>query len=146
MMMSRLRGNGFAPLGQLRGEVDRLFEDFFGQGGNVGQVRGFPPVNVWEGEHELFAEAELPGLKNEDLEISVVGNELSIKGRRVDSAQEGTTYHRRERGAGEFVRVLRLPVEIDAERVQANLRDGVLTLTLPKAEKAKPRKINVATN
>jgi HSP20 family protein len=68
---------------------------------------------------------------------------LSLKVRRPEPQREGATYHRQERPVGEFSRLLRLPVEIDAGRVQADLRDGVLTITLPKAESAKPRKIAV---
>jgi HSP20 family protein len=146
--MSRLQAYGFPPLGQLRGEVDRLFEDFFGANStrSAGRAGVFPPLNVWEREHDLVLEAELPGLKHEDLDIQVVGNELTLKGRRVDSATEGAAYHRRERGTGEFVRVLRLPVEVNAEKVEASLKDGVLTITLPKAESARPRKIEVRAN
>ncbi|HWB00136.1 MAG TPA: Hsp20/alpha crystallin family protein [Pirellulales bacterium] len=143
--MTRFRLGGLPQIGQFRSEMDRLFDDFFRQGPVTG-ARAFPPVNIWEREHEFVAEAELPGLKHEDLEIQVVGNELTIKGRRVDTAQDNATYHRRERGAGEFARVLRLPAEVDADKVQATLRDGVLTLTLPKSEKARPRKINVTAN
>jgi HSP20 family protein len=142
--MARLRGNSFPPLGQLRGEMDRLFDDFFGAGRNIVRGAVYPAVNVWEGENEVFAEAELPGLKTEDLEIQVVGNELTIKGRRVDTAQQGVTYHRRERSTGEFARVVRLPVDVDADRVEATLRDGVLRLVLSKAAASRPRKINVS--
>ncbi len=103
----------------------------------------FPALNVWQDGDNLLAEAELPGVKSEDLEISVVGSELTIHGRRPESNDEGTSFHRRERGAGEFTRVVRLPVEVDPDKVQASLQDGVLRLTLPKAEAAKPRKIQV---
>jgi HSP20 family protein len=102
-------------------------------------------VNIWQNENDVFAEAEVPGVKGEDLDISVVGNELTIKGNRQPAGDENTAYHRRERGAGAFARVIRLPVDVEADKVQASLRHGVLTLTLPKAEAAKPRKINVTT-
>jgi HSP20 family protein len=145
------RTNGFNPIGQLRDEVDRLFGDFFGQvpeamrwGGTAG--RAFPAVNIWERGDELYAEAEVPGLRSEDVDISVVGNELVIQGRRMDLDEEGVSYHRRERGVGEFKRVLRLPVEVDADKVEATLHDGVLLVKLPKAAAAKPRKIQVAAS
>lgn len=105
--------------------------------------RPFPAVNVWEDGENLYAEAEVPGLSMNDLEIFVVGEELTIKGRRSAPADENVAYHRQERGSGEFARVLTLPVSVDADRVEATLRDGVLTLTLPKAEEAKPRKITI---
>jgi HSP20 family protein len=139
--------NGYNPVSTLRGEVDRLFGDFFGPAGAPASTTGthaFPALNIWEREGELFVEAELPGLKNDDLDISVVGQQLVIKGRRADfEPQEGVAFHRRERGVGEFVRAVDLPVEVDADRVEAKLADGVLVITLPKAEAAKPRKIQV---
>jgi HSP20 family protein len=134
------------PFHQLRNEVDRLLTGFFGptaDGFLPGVFRNQPPVNVWEQQDTLKVEMELPGIKSEQLDISVAGNELSIKVTRPDVAQEDVTYHRRERPVGAFGRIVRLPVEVDADHVEADLRDGVLTITLPKAENAKPRKINV---
>ncbi len=133
---------------RLRSEMDRLFESL---AENVspwaGLLRGeggsFPALNIWEDDQNLYAEAELPGLRMEDLEVSVRGNELTIKGQRKNGPDPEGTYHRRERGAGPFGRVLRLPVEIDAARVEASLQAGVLTVKLPKAEAAKPRRIEV---
>lgn len=105
--------------------------------------RVFPPVNVWEDAENVFAEAELPGLAMSDLEVLVVGNELTIKGRRGSQGEANVSYHRRERGTGEFARVLTLPTAVNQEEVVAALKDGVLTITLPKAEAAKPRKIQI---
>ncbi|MHB1034498.1 MAG: Hsp20/alpha crystallin family protein [Pirellulales bacterium] len=144
------RTDGLQPLGQLREEMDRLFSDFLGNWPTLPVPRfmtgrGFPAVNLWEEGDNLFAEAEVPGLRTEDLEISVVGNELTIKGERPEIEQEGVSYHRRERGVGPFTRVLRLPIDVDADRIEAALRNGVLLVTLPKAERAKPRKIEVKT-
>jgi HSP20 family protein len=134
------------PFHQLRNEVDRLLTGFLGPAADgflPGVFRSQPPVNVWEEQDSLKVEMELPGIKSEHLEISVAGNELSIKVNRPDVDQEGVTYHRRERPVGVLSRMVRLPAEVDADRVEADLRDGVLTITLPKAESAKPRKINV---
>ena len=134
------------PFHQLRNEVDRLLTGFFGPAADgflPAVFRNQPAVNVWEQNDALKVEMELPGVKSEQLDISVAGGELSIKVDRPDVAQEGVTYHRRERPVGPFSRIVRLPVEVDADRVEADLRDGVLTITLPKAESAKPRKINV---
>jgi HSP20 family protein len=128
--------------------MDRLVTDFFGtvprawSRSTLG-VRAFPAVNVWEAENELFAEAELPGVRSEDVEVTVVGDELTIKGRRTAPESGEAVFHRRERGTGEFTRTLRLPIEIDSARVAAKLENGVLSVTLPKAEAAKPRKIEV---
>lgn len=134
------------PVDQLRHEVDRLFNGFLGNGGDFFlpvSGRGRPAVNVWETEGALNVELELPGVQSDQVDLSVVGDELSIKVDRPDVEEEGVTYHRRERGVGSFTRVLRLPVEIDAEHVAAEMRHGVLTVTLPKAESARPRKIKV---
>jgi len=79
----------------------------------------------------------------EDLEVLVTGDELTIKGQRHEAQQEGASYHRRERGVGSFNRSVRLPVGIDASKVQARLQDGILTITLPKAEGSRPRKVEI---
>jgi len=130
---------------ELRREMDNLF-------GSLGRgfdrlplfgPRGFPALNLWEDGNHLYAEAEVPGLNMQDLEVHVVGNELTIKGRRPGLDGKNLTYHRRERGVGEFTRFLTLPVEVNQDRVEAVLKDGVLTITMPKAESAKARKITV---
>jgi HSP20 family protein len=134
------------PFNQLRNEVDRLLTGFLGpttDGFHPGVFHTQTPLNVWEQQDALKVEMELPGVKGDQLDISVAGDELSVKVSRPDVAQEGVTYHRRERPVGAFSRIVRLPIEVDADRVEADLRDGVLTITLPKAEIAKPRKINI---
>jgi len=135
------------PLVRLRGEMGQLFDGIFGEGavdpfGWFGS-RAFPTMNFWEDDHGFYAEAEVPGLKMENLEVTVVGNELTLKGERKPLEQAGMVYHRRERSLGTFTRTLRLPAEIDASKVEAKLEHGVLTVTLPKAEQAKPRKVTV---
>ena len=136
------------PVDQLRKEMDRLLSSFAGTAANSPSSAagyGQPALNVWENGEALFVELELPGVKSEQLDVAVVGNELSIKVERPELEEEGVTYHRRERSAGSFTRMLRLPVDVDANRVQAELRNGVLTITLPKAEAARPRKIRVTS-
>jgi HSP20 family protein len=132
----------FQPLSELRREFDRLFEDFSGFG-EMGVARPYPPLNIWEDEDKLYAQAELPGFRMNDLEILVVGAELTIKGRRDVDEQKDWTYHRRERVSGEFARYVTLPVEVDADNVEATLKDGVLTITMPKSRAARARKITV---
>jgi HSP20 family protein len=143
------RGNlNVNPMQQFRDEMDRLVSNVFTNpavGGATRLVtgRGFPALNLWENDENLFVEAEVPGLKAEHLDVTVVGDELTIKGERPEELPPDGSFHRRERGVGSFTRVMRLPSEVDADRVQAALNDGVLLLTLPKAEAAKPRKIKV---
>lgn len=127
------------PLNRLRDEMEQLFQGAF----DGGAARGFPPLNMWEDEQNLYVEAELPGMSMKDLEVLVSGDELSIKGERPGKGDEKVAFHRRERGTGTFARTVRMPFDIDANKVQACLRDGVLLVTLPKAEAIKPRKIDV---
>ena len=139
----------FNPFHQLRSEMDRLLNGFLGSafdGGAQSVVnRGQPAVNLWDKNDSLMLEMEIPGVKSEQIDISVSGADLTIKVRRPDVAEEGVTYHRRERPVGDFTRVLRLPCEVDPNKVAAELHNGVLTLTLPKAEAVKPRKISVVS-
>jgi len=133
------------PLRQLRNEMDRLVSGFVQQAGDgLNFLRGQPAINLWETPDNLLFECELPGVKSEQLDISVVGDELTLKIQQPDLQESGVTFHRRERPVGVFGRVVALPVPVEADRVEAKLRDGVLTVTLPKAESAKPRKIHVA--
>ncbi|MGC3969703.1 MAG: Hsp20/alpha crystallin family protein [Pirellulales bacterium] len=146
--MSYVLRDWFRPqsFGQARREMDRVFGEVFGPVGTALDrlgVGGFPSLNVWEEADVLHAEAELPGVKSEDLDISVVGKQLTLRGRRGGPAVEQAVYHRRERAGGEFSRTVTLPYEVDADKVEASLVDGVLKLTLPKAEAAKPRKIAI---
>lgn len=140
------------PLRTVRDEVGRFQQEMDRLAGRWGiDLRtpaalavSFPPVNLWEDDDCLYAEAELPGLKLPDLEITVTGdNELALKGKREPTAPEKVAWHRQERGSGSFERVLTLPVRVDAAKVEARLENGVLTIKLAKSETAKPRKITV---
>jgi HSP20 family protein len=138
----------FPQFHQLRDEVDRLFSNLVAHPTVAGATRfvtgrEFPLVNLWEDMENVYAESELPGVRPEDLDVSVIGDELLIKGRRGEAAETQMTYHRRERAMGTFNRTVPLPSEVAADRVQASLKDGVLLVTLPKAESAKPRKVQV---
>ncbi len=140
--------NPFAALNELRREMDRIFQGFgprFADGW-FERPTGFPALNIWEDGDCLYAEAEIPGVSQNDIEVYAVGNELTIKGTRKPREGDDVSYHRRERGTGEFARIVALPVEVNADKVQASLKDGVLTITLPKADEAKPKKISVKTS
>ena len=120
---------------------DRLFDNFGAE--LTRPVTAFPAVNVWEDNEAFHLEAELPGLKQDDVNIAVTQrNVLTLSGERKPEEGEGR-WHRRERGFGRFQRVLRLPAPVDADKVEAKLENGVLRLTLPKHEDAKPRRIAV---
>jgi HSP20 family protein len=125
-----------------------MFQDFFQDSWLQGGAGGvFPAWNVAEDDKSFHVEAELPGFSQEDLEIKVAGGELHLSGMRDGSQQdEKASYHRRERFSGKFSRTLRFGVPIDVDKVAAKFVDGVLTVTLPKAEAALPRKIRVAAS
>ena len=91
-----------------------------------------------------FCSAEMPGVSVKDIDININGNELTISGQRnSDEIPEGAHYLRRERNFGKFARTIQLPFTVDPEKVEANFKDGVLTITLPKAEAEKPKKISI---
>lgn len=145
-MTNRWMISGGFPLGSVRRDLDRTFNGYEWPWWTVRQrtrARSFPAVNLWETDEAIYAEAEVPGLRFEDIELLVKGNELTLKGERKSETQEGVTYHRRERAHGAFSGVIQLPVEIDTDAVEANLVNGVLTITMPKAASVRPRKIEV---
>lgn len=132
-------------LQQLQQEMNQLFSRWGEDGGRwLGLAGGYPAVNVWEDADRVFVEAELPGLDPKDLEIYVTsGNQLTVKGERKPSVPEKGVWHRQERSFGSFSRSLTLPFHVNADKVDAKLENGVLLVTLPKHESARPRKITV---
>lgn len=142
-MLARMM-NDFSPLVRLQEDMNRLFEGFFE---DMPTVRGFgaayPAMNLWEDGDNAYVESELPGLTLDDIEVYVTGSELTIAGQRKIAEPDKANWHRRERAHGRFSRTLTLPWEIDADKVQASLRDGVLTVTLPRSAAAKPKKVKV---
>jgi HSP20 family protein len=131
----------------LRDEIDRLFDSPLDALTNNSQqfLSGWlPTIDLYEDRDHLVLKAELPGMKKEDIEISLHGDVLTLSGeRKEDEAFEKAETYRTERFLGEFQRSLTLPVSVDANKVQAAYKDGMLTVTLPKAEEAKPKQIEV---
>ena len=132
-------------LDHLQREMNRLFERWGGEGNRATTTGGeYPALNVWEEADHVTVEAELPGVAQDKLEIYVTGgNQLRIKGERQPSVPDKGVWHRQERGHGSFVRVLTLPFEVNRDKVEARLENGVLEVKLAKHEAAKPRKITV---
>lgn len=133
----------FDQMERVRNEMDRIFAGLAGEGWLATGAGVFPALNVFEDSDHLIVQAELPGVKPEDLEISIEGTTLNLRGRRRSDDLGKVSYHRRERAAGEFHRALTLPVEVNPEAVEATFKHGALRLTLPKSEKAKPKRILV---
>ncbi len=107
----------------------------------------FPLMNITEGKEHFYVRAELPGLTADNLDISVTGDTLTIAGeRKLPAEDEKAKYHRREREAGRFNRIITLPAQVDTGKVNARCKDGLLTVTLPKAEAVKPKQITVKTS
>lgn len=134
----------FEELERMRRQMDLLTEGFPRSIFREPAAGVFPLMNVTEEKDNYYVRAELPGIKADELDISVTGDTLSISGeRKILSEDERAQYHRRERDAGRFSRVVSLPAQIDTGKVEAQCTDGVLTVVLPKAESAKPKQITI---
>jgi HSP20 family protein len=142
--------NLFSEMDQLHRELEGLFgglgrNRLLGPAFEPGPgLRRYPKINLREDDENLYVEALLPGVEPEQLELSALGDSLTLSGvRPALHNDEGAIWHRRERGAGEFLRSIELPVAIDADRIKAECRNGLMRVILPKAAEAKPKKISV---
>lgn len=133
---------------ELRDELGRLFEGQLSElnRGLQAARRWNPAVDIYEDVDNVFVKAELPGLKKEDIDVSLENGELRISGERKGANLTEAKTLRSERFVGRFQRAIVLPAEVKADQVSANYQDGVLTITLPKAEAAKPKQIKIETN
>lgn len=140
----------FRHLSTLRDEIDRLFESPLAELTRTSQqfLSGWmPAVDVYEDKDNVTVKAELPGLRKEDIEVSLHGGVLSISGERKDEDKhENAEQYRSERFFGRFQRTVTLPAPVAADKVKASYKDGILYITLPKAEEAKPKHIEVNVN
>jgi HSP20 family protein len=129
----------FGRLANLQEELDHLFES---------PLRAWAPVlDVREDADNFVIRAELPGLKRDDISVSLQDGALVISGERtVEKVEEGVEVHRQERYYGKFQRALSLPAPVAADKIKAQYKDGVLTVTVPKAEEAKPKQIDISVN
>lgn len=142
-----------APFYNLQRNIDRMFDDFFNEFGNFGLSRFdgdrsfgafMPTVDVSETDTEIKVMAELPGLDEKDIDVSLAHNILTISGeKKAEKEQKGENYHRIERSYGSFSRSVTLPGEVDANKVDAKFKNGVLTITLPKTAQAQAKRITV---
>jgi len=131
----------WAQLERFQNDMNRLFS----QGARASWAAPqLPGLNIWTGEEGALVTAALPGVQPDNLDISVLGQTLTLRGRRDPEAlKEDEAFHRRERPHGEFSRTVELPFRVDAQKVMAEFKDGVLELMLPRAAEDKPRRITV---
>jgi HSP20 family protein len=132
------------PLGSLWQEFNQVQDEFAKWFGRANNAVAVPQLSVWDDENAVYAEADLPGIDPAKLEVTVTeGDQLNVQGERVPPNVSGAVWVRQERPFGKFSRAVRLPSLVDADKVEAKYENGVLRLTLPKHEAAKPRKIVV---
>jgi len=127
----------------LREAMDRLFDDAFTR---PLSMAGFqtPAIDMYQTDDEVIVQATLPGLKADDVQISITGETLNMKGELKEKTENREkAYHLREQRYGSFERTLSLPTEVIAEKAQAEFKDGILTVSLPKVEEVKPKTITV---
>jgi HSP20 family protein len=145
--------NPFADMENLRREVDRAFEEFGvtpASGRRVAFLPGrgprrYPLINLLEDQDHLYLEALTPGIDPQSLNVSIMRNTLSLSGEkmRISGDVQPEAFHRSERSAGKFVRTFDLPTEVDENKIRAEYKNGLLVISLPKAEKARPRQVEV---
>ena len=134
------RWDPFSELTNLQRAINRAFDSRLGH-----RASEYPPLNVAANENEVIVTAELPGVDPADLEITVQGGSFTLKGKRKpEERKENERYHRQERSGGSFARSLELPYNLNAEKVEASLKNGVLRVVLPRADEDRPRRIQVA--
>lgn len=148
--MSIMKYDPFRELRGLQDDMNRLFlTNFSRSGGENDLMRGAwsPQVDIFENKNEIVLEAELPGMKPEDVDISIENNVLTLRGeRKFEKKEEGDNFHRVERSYGSFTRSFTLPPTVSSETADAAFENGVLRLTLGKREEAKPRRIEIKSN
>ncbi|MFZ0388903.1 MAG: Hsp20/alpha crystallin family protein [Calditrichia bacterium] len=132
----------------IQDEMNRMFERFFGSDTEgremMGQSDWYPSVDISENKDEFVINAELPGLKKEDIHISFKEGNLIIEGeRKAEKKEEDVNYHRIERSHGKFCRTFQLPSRIEQDKISASYQEGILNVKLPKSEESKPREIEV---
>jgi HSP20 family protein len=137
----------FEPLREmmtLREAMDQLFDDAFTRPRSQGGVSIIPPIDLYQTPDEVIVKVNLPGLKAEDVQISVTSDVLTLRGEfKQELEKKEATYHVLERRSGSFERSVMLPTDVQTEKAKADFEDGVLTISLPKAEAVKPKTITV---
>ena len=140
------RWEPFRDLNGIQGETNRLFDGFFGRSATVatGERMWAPLTDMYETKDDLIVTFEVPGVSEKDVNVSITGDMLTVKGeRRLERDVKDEGYHRLERVYGKFERSMLLPIAVQADMVKATYRDGVLEIRLPKVEEVKPKEIKI---
>jgi HSP20 family protein len=136
--------SAFDELTNIRDEINRLFESPYENGNSDVLNTWAPALDVYEDNENVIVRAELPGMKKEDIDISLHDNVITVSGERKNEKKyDGAKTSREERFFGRFTRSISLPKQVNGGGVKASYKDGLLTVTLPKAEEAKPRQIQI---
>jgi HSP20 family protein len=136
----------FREVVEIQSEMNRLFSGLFGRPANASMTRDrawAPPLDMEETKDELVVTAELPGVEEKAINLSITGDLLTLRGERMGPEPKAEGAYRGERWFGRFERTVSLPFPVQADKVKATYRDGVLTITLPKVEEIKPREIKI---
>ena len=145
--MDLVQWKPFREVSRLRNEMDRLWEDYFGSGRRALRPledAWMPAVDVSETGDKITVKAEIPGMEAKDIEISMVGDTLTIKGeKKAEREEKEENYHMVERSYGTFCRAMKLPAPVDPDKVEATYKNGLLTMVLPKKEEVKPKAIEI---
>lgn len=138
------RWEPFRDMLSLRADMDRLFSSLFGGIHEEREGLWAPIVDIEEDNDNITVKAEIPGMNKDDIKVSVQSNILTITGeRKQESETKNKTFHRVERSYGRFSRMITLPTDVDSDKVKANYKDGILSITLPKPETVKPKQVDV---
>ena len=138
------RFDPFLGLTDMPNDINRVFDTYFGPRPQAVERTWAPPLDVYETKDDLVIAVELPGVREKDVHLSIVGEVLSLRGQRVPNGEvREENYHRIERWSGTFERHIQLPIPVQADKVRAIYRDGVLDVRFPKVEEVKPREIKI---
>ncbi|MBF0100623.1 MAG: Hsp20/alpha crystallin family protein [Desulfobacterales bacterium] len=146
MAIVKWREPNYSPtvFDQLQKEMNKLFQNYFGEEFYPYITHVYPPVNLYEDNENLYLTCEIPGVSPNDIDIHVERESIQLKGeRKIETEAKDGQYHRRERESGKFLKKISLPIRINTEAVKASIENGVLKVAMPKAEEVKPKKIQV---
>ncbi len=142
--MAIQRWDPLRELSSLKNQMDKILETLIGEGEEIKSGSWVPPVDIYETENEIVIKAEVPGVSQEDIEIKIEDDTLIIRGEKKFARDvEREVYHRAERVYGKFQRSFIIPKSIEKDKIKATLKQGVLTIILPKKEEVKPKEISI---